>query len=294
MYRRILLGCDPEGLAAAAVPAVAALAGDPRTEVRVVAAEEMTGKPACRAVTEAWLDRLVGELRDRRVAVRGELRRARRHAVADELVAAARGWGADLVVLGTRQRGDVAGLLLGSVGHQVAARVDTPVLFVAAHRPGGQPAGEALLRRILLAVDGSGPAQAAVHAVAGMGGPDTEIRLVHVLGVGTLAARPPDPAAAERAGRVAIDRALGILEEAGRATTSEVRRDRRPVAEELARAAEEWGADVIVLGSRRLTAHAGLLLGSVAQDLVHRTTRPVLLAERPHAAAPREGAAPAR
>lgn len=52
------------------------------------------------------------------------------------------------------------------------------------------------------------------------------------------------------------------------------------MAARLAAAAERWNADLIVVGSRRPTDLGGLVLGSVGHELVRRTYRPVLLAER--------------
>lgn len=282
MYRRILLGCDPDGLARAAVPAVSALARDLHAEVRVVAAEEMTGRPASRAVTEAWLDRVAGELSYRHVAVRRELRRARRGAVANELVAAARGWDADLIVLGTQRRGDLRGLLVGNVGHQVAARIDTPILFVGGPRPRGAAEGAPLRRRLLVAIDDGEPAEAVVRAAADLAAPETQIRMVHALGVRTLGAPPEDGPAAAAAGRELLGRAERTLETSGRTAEADLLSGPEPAAERIARAADAFGADLIVLASRRLTDLGGLLLGSVAHDVIRRTSRPVFLAEHPH------------
>ena len=52
------------------------------------------------------------------------------------------------------------------------------------------------------------------------------------------------------------------------------------VASAIVRAARDWGADLVVLGSRRPTDLDGLLLGSTAHALVRLTSRPLLLAER--------------
>jgi nucleotide-binding universal stress UspA family protein len=49
---------------------------------------------------------------------------------ATELVAAAREWSADLVVVGTHSHGRLATLVLGSTAHGVARRADCPVLTV--------------------------------------------------------------------------------------------------------------------------------------------------------------------
>ena len=52
-------------------------------------------------------------------------------------------------------------------------------------------------------------------------------------------------------------------------------------AQEIARLADKHDANLIVMGSRGQTALRSLVLGSVAQDVLARTQRPVLLARRP-------------
>jgi len=52
-----------------------------------------------------------------------------RHA-AGEIVAAAQAHGAGIIVMGSRGRGDLAGLILGSTAHKVIHFSDRPVLVV--------------------------------------------------------------------------------------------------------------------------------------------------------------------
>jgi nucleotide-binding universal stress UspA family protein len=49
---------------------------------------------------------------------------------AREIVSDAAGVGADVIVMGTRGRGDLAGLVLGSTAHKVIHLADRPVLVV--------------------------------------------------------------------------------------------------------------------------------------------------------------------
>ena len=55
---------------------------------------------------------------------------------AEEILAAARTGGHDLVVLGNRGRGRIAGALLGSVSTAVASRANIPVMIVPHHAAG--------------------------------------------------------------------------------------------------------------------------------------------------------------
>ena len=49
---------------------------------------------------------------------------------AREIVSDAAGAGADVIVMGSRGRGDLAGLVLGSTAHKVIHLADRPVLVV--------------------------------------------------------------------------------------------------------------------------------------------------------------------
>jgi nucleotide-binding universal stress UspA family protein len=285
MYKKILLGCDPEGLAEDALPVVVALARDLRSEVLVVGVEDPHDTGEAHDLIEHRLDGLVSQLQDQGVAARGELPRAGRREVAQTLAEVSQEWGADLIALGTHRRGELTGLVVGSVGHAVAARVDTPLLIAAAHEQavgGAAAASPPGLDRILLALDYSEQSDAALHAVAELGAPNSTVMVVHALGMGALGA-PVYIAEPEEEARGLLTRAVGQLEAAGKSATWELLTGVGPLPERIAEGAEDFDADLIVMGSRRLTDLGGLIVGSIAHGVIRQTQRPVLLAERPRA-----------
>jgi hypothetical protein len=112
-------------------------------------------------------------------AARAEVLSVHARPVAAVIVEAAHRLHADLVALGSHGRGDLAGLLLGSVGHRVAARLDCPVLLVHAD---GHEARLEPTRRLLVAVDDSQEAMDAVAATAGLAGEHgADVVVVHSL-----------------------------------------------------------------------------------------------------------------
>src|SRR6516225_1208527 len=124
--RRVLFATDRSASSRAALLAVAGLAVGGGTEVVVLhvddhrrarESDELAGEVACGLIALA-------------VDARPEVRAAPRSGVAAAIAAAAEEHGADLVVLGSRGRSDLGGLLLGSVGHEVLARVSCPALLV--------------------------------------------------------------------------------------------------------------------------------------------------------------------
>lgn len=285
MYKKILLGCDPEGLAEDALPVVVALARDLHSEVLVVGVEDPHDTGEAHDLLERRLDGMVSRLQDQGVAARGERPRAGRREVAQTLAEVSRQWGADLVALGTHRRGELTGLVVGSVGHAVAARVDTPILVAAAHERAAEGAAATALPRldrILLALDYSEQSDAALHAVADLDAPDATVKVVHALGMGALGA-PVYISEPEEEARGLLTRAAEQLEAAGKSATWELLTGVGALPERIAEAADTFDADLIVMGSRRLTDLGGLIVGSIAHGVIRQTQRPVLLAERPRA-----------
>lgn len=199
----------------------------------------------------------------------------------EELVRAAQDWPADLVVLGARGLGAVAGLLLGSVSLSIARHAPCPVLVV--------PHGARPVLRVLVAIDGSEAAhRAAAFAAAVTAGSGVAIQLLAVV----EQPRYPSTAPAAAAGllRAAIEDAVAertaalerALTQAAAAFGDRASRVTRRLvvgqpADEIAHAAETLGADLLVLGARGLGALKRLLLGSVSEAVLRSAQRAVLV-----------------
>ena len=134
--------------------------------------------------------------------------------------------------------------------------------------------------RVLLATDGSSDAQSASAWLAGL--PLPAGSTVRVVTVATVAPSPLDiptvrdfQAALHQEARAVADATCAMLAAPGR--TVEARVLEGDPREELVRLAEEWPADLIVLGARGLSAMAGLLLGSVSTALARHASCPVVV-----------------
>ena len=211
---------------------------------------------------------------------------------ADVIVAEAEETHADLIVIGSRGRGGVASMILGSVSAEVVDRAPCPVL-VARTRT---------LHRILLAEDGSASAAIGAALIANL--PPLRslpVRVVSVADTGSPYAATMDPLASSAAVEAYYDalpafreerEQLGReraakLREAGVSATSEFREG--DAAAELIKAAARDKSDCIVIGSRGKTGLSRLVLGSVARGVLFHAECSVLVTH-----APTTGTAPDR
>jgi len=277
MYRRILIAVDPEGLVGGAASAVAALAEPEGAQVRLVAIARDSDDAGAAPAGEETLQRLSQELQARHQSVEVERREGGGGPVADQLAESARAFEADLIVLGSHRRGDVAGFFVGSVGHALATQVSTPILVVS-H---ASSKALATLRRIVVAVDGGEFCRQAVAAAGALAGPETEVTAIYV---NNPTARPVaypfyhDPTPADVDGTRALNDAFDALRTAGVYAARRLVYSLDSRGAVIARAADDLDADLIVLGSRRPGNLESLVLGSVAHDVISRTHRPVLVA----------------
>lgn len=223
------------------------------------------------SVLRAEVDRTPAEIQPTSVLRRGSAAR--------EIVAAAADWSADVIVVGSRGHNALATLLLGSVAEEVIDRSPVPVLVARLPR----------LVRMVVGVDGSAAADAAVDFVtAHLPGSDLEAIVVDVappaypwwLGLGAADAGTYEQVL-EASEAVRQDERMGAEAAARRFADGRfsVRAEHRAgdAADELVRAADEFGADTIVIGSRGQRGVVRMVVGSVARQVLRHAPQSVLV-----------------
>jgi nucleotide-binding universal stress UspA family protein len=290
---KCLVAYDGSAGASAGLALAATLDWPPGSSVRVVSVIEPViaaiGGPLHRSGTVAqeidaaitdYVNDTNREAVDRfgaKVPVDGSVVRGR---AATALADAARAYGADLVVAGSRGRGAIASLLLGSVTSELVDEAPCPVL-VARHEK---------VSELVFATDGSVSARAAEEVLAQW--PlfrDVPIRVLSVAQtvipwiVGLAPAY--SPAAMEMYAaqldevrrdheRIATDAAARLRESRGNVDW-DVRTG--VPATEIVSAVDELGAALIVLGSRGHTGLSRAVLGSVARNVLQAAKSSVLV-----------------
>jgi nucleotide-binding universal stress UspA family protein len=303
---RALLAFDGSAGAEVAIALVAATHWPQGSSVRVVSVLEPSlgpvfGPPTftytwfaeaeaqARKELESEVAKVVGRLKDAGIDADGVVVPGR---AATVLLEESAKYEADVVVAGSRGRGRIASLILGSVSAELVDHSPCPVLV--ARQPSAQ--------RVLLATDGSAHANRAEQLIAEwptFG--EAQIRVLSVAEVvppwhtglaptmyaAALEAYSKDLADARAAHTALASDAASRLEAAGRSVESKMREG--DAAMEIIEEAATWPADLIVIGSRGRTGISRLVLGSVARNVLQGSQCSVLIvhapAEAPDAAA---------
>ena len=180
--------------------------------------------------------------------------------------------GIDLVVSSTHGRGLVGRLVQGDVALKLSHGLTCPTLLIKPLRQPPAPVPPTGFRHILLPLDGSRRSETVIEPALGLAAPGGRVTLAQVV--------TPAP------GRPLIDRRRDALRYLfrvadgleARGVEAECRVLTRagpaPALLELAAAA---GADLIALTTRERSEGERILLGSVADALVHRGNLPVLV-----------------
>lgn len=190
-------------------------------------------------------------------------------------------WDADLIILGTHGYNALERLWLGSVSRAVASNSKCSIEIV--RRRKNHDASELGLK-ILLAVDGSESSDAAVEEIAGRSWPrDTRVNVISVVHLPftptpeTLSLPESYYSQVEKAGREqaesAIDRAVSRIRESNSEREIPLRLITDVILgrseEKIIETANEWGADLVMLGSHGKRGINRFLLGSVSQAVAY-------------------------
>jgi nucleotide-binding universal stress UspA family protein len=280
-FERIFLATDGSEQSQAAVDVTLAIAKSPTVKVKVAHVWNLDVHHRhgywdieVRSEAQQLVDTTVARLLAAGVVAEPQIIRADSNHAAAALAVEAREFGADLVVVGSRGLSDWRSLTQHSISHQLLSAVDCPVLIVRG-RPGSASAGAGT---IVMAVAGGDDVAPAARAAAAVAQPDASVIVVHVaqamVGVqGFAYVETRDEI------RETISRACELLTEAGISAHGLVAHH-GPVATAVSNIAQDYNADLIVVGSSRMGDIGSLFLGSVSHDLLHVTDRPVLVAER--------------
>lgn len=299
MYTSILVPFDGSAFGERALPIALALAQRSGARIELVHAHERnlypSGAPMYDAQAEdeftAGMQKSLESLADRlrlktALTVTTKFLEGRvTHTLREYLLSS----GADLVVMTTHGYGGLSRAWLGSVADHLVRHSNIPVLLV---RPGAAGAsGEPLFRRILVPLDGSPVAEAALDHAVMLGTPGaTEYLLLEVVVPRPIAAYPyPTNLTATDQGdleRRQVD-ARTYLERVRmefRSSGFEAKADvvvHRQVARGILEQARAYGADLIALSTHGAGVMSRLLLGSVADKILRAAKTPLLLYHPP-------------
>lgn len=196
---------------------------------------------------------------------------------ADEVVRSAEEIGAGLVTMGSRGRGRMKRLAMGSVSDSVVRHAHCPVMVVR-WKPVIFPA------RILLSTDGSEESVLAARTAADLAQrTDSELHVV------TVAFESPyvyeeyhnvrhaqEVKRTRREAREMLEEQAQLIEKAG-ASVAETHLRVGGVDEEIVVLADEVDADLVVVGSRGRGGIRRALMGSVSDSVVRHAHCPVLV-----------------
>lgn len=200
---------------------------------------------------------------------------------ADGILREAEACGAALVLMGTRGHGMAHGFAFGSVAMRVAHGGRVPVCLVQPQAKLPAQLGKRL--RVLLALDGSEPAQRAARLLAGwrgwLGELDVQIAYVQQPLTFLETVLPPHRDVIEqwstRAGEEATQAARELFDKEG--IRHRLHLTVGDAALEIAHVADETGCELLAMGTRGRGAAHHTFIGSVALKAAARCALPALL-----------------
>ena len=194
---------------------------------------------------------------------------------------------AALLVMSTHGRGGLNRLWLGSTLDRVMRKAVVPLLVVRASE---ELAGPPALQKILIPLDGSRVAEAAIEPAVALGsafGAEYEVLQVVpaavLIGSPYMAQQVHTAADLMESRRAATERYLGEVKERVELQhgitvhTRVVEGAGEPVAEAILAAARETGADLVAVATHGRGGLRRVALGSVADKLIRAATLPLLI-----------------
>jgi nucleotide-binding universal stress UspA family protein len=196
----------------------------------------------------------------------------------------------DLILMGTLGREGFDRLLVGSVAERVVRTANQPVMLL---RGTAEVAKANPIASMLVPIDDSLESQVALKTAAELAAqlgvglhvlyvvPDMPLPMGDGLGFGTLTYQPePWLEALNNQGRAIIDKAKLALEpilKPEHLEVSMVQQGGERIAQVILKFAREHASSLIVLGTHGRSGLDRLLLGSVAEGVMHHADVPVLL-----------------
>ncbi len=180
---------------------------------------------------------------------------------------------ADLLIVGTRGLGGFRRLLLGSTSHQCAAHSTVPVVVVPRESSITNELG-----RIVVGVDGSPNATAALRWALGFAAPTTTVEAIGVWEPSPFPAEADAEHLEEFSSRAreSFDQSIDAVEATER-SDSRVQRVFGHGKPAVVLGARASAADLLVVGARGRGGIGAALLGSVSYKVLHRAIVPVVI-----------------
>jgi nucleotide-binding universal stress UspA family protein len=201
--------------------------------------------------------------------------------VVHALIESAQRWGAELIVVGARQHHGLMRWIEGAISEPVARLSPCPILIVPS---AFSSAGDRLPERVLFAVDGSPHATRAVKYGARFAAQDTALMALYVI---DRAAHWSDMVPIDvledafvEEGEHALAAAKAMLDDVSAHTQTRLAKTARSgddIAQTIVREADDWKAELIVMGTHGRRGIARWMLGSVAERIVRLARMPILL-----------------
>ncbi|MBI5174673.1 MAG: universal stress protein [Candidatus Melainabacteria bacterium] len=201
----------------------------------------------------------------------------------ETIIKEARRWSANLIVLGTRGHRGLELLLTGSVSQHVMLHAGCPVMILKPHLKDLAQELNDGFESVLIPVDGSIFSRATVQWLANLGfARNTRFKLVTaVKEVSETMLSTADFASVHLSTMAQVElqeMAQPLIEAFGRENVTTQVHDGTP-DEVIMAVAENWQADLIVLGSHGKTGFTRLLMGSVSQSVAGRAPCSVAIAK---------------